>query len=156
MKQRILIRSAILFFFLTGLFLQTLAYAESCEKVVQAVNARLSSGIDEQELTEILRSLNMTNNKRLPPKFVNKHEAWSQGWKPGSDLWSVSALRGSSMGGDHFKNLEARLPDNQWREADLDYKGGYRGGKRLIFSRDGERFVTVDHYKTFMEVPACR
>jgi hypothetical protein len=87
MKQRILIRSAILFFFLTGLFLQTLAYAESCEKVVQAVNARLSSGIDEQELTEILRSLNMTNNKRLPPKFVNKNEARSQGWRHGMDLW---------------------------------------------------------------------
>jgi guanyl-specific ribonuclease Sa len=60
------------------------------------------------------------------------------------------------MGGDHFKNLEGRLPDIQWREADLDYKGGHRGGKRLILSQDGKRFVTVDHYKTFMEVPACR
>jgi len=156
MKQRILPGSAILLLFLTGLFLQTQAYAESCEKVVHAVNVRLSSGIDRQELIKMLRSLNMTNNKKLPPTFVNKQEARSQGWKPGKDLWSVSALRGSSIGGDHFKNLEGRLPDNKWREADLDYKGGHRGGKRLIFSRDGERFVTVDHYKTFMEVPACR
>jgi len=156
MKQRILTGSAILLLFLTGLFLQTQAYAESCEKVVHAVNVRLSSGIDRQELIKMLRSLNMTNNKKLPPTFVNKQEARSQGWKPGKDLWSVSALRGSSIGGDHFKNLEGRLPDNKWREADLDYKGGHRGGKRLIFSRDGERFVTVDHYKTFMEVPACR
>lgn len=156
MKQRILTGSAILFFFLIGLFLQTQAYAESCEKVVHAVNARLSAGIDEQELTKILRSLNMTNNKKLPPTFVNKREARSQGWKPGKDLWSVSALRGLSIGGDHFKNLEGRLPENKWREADLDYKGGHRGGKRLIFSRFEERFVTVDHYKTFMEVPACR
>jgi len=156
MKQPILIRSAILILLLTGIFLHAPAYAGSCEKVVHAVNVRLTQAIDEQELVEISRSLNQTNNKKLPHKFVNKKEARSMGWKPGKDLWSVSALRGSSMGGDHFKNLEGRLPNNKWREADLDYKGGRRGGKRLVFSRDGERFVTVDHYKTFTEVPACR
>lgn len=156
MKIRILTGSAVLLLFLTGYFLQTLAYAESCESVVQAVNKRLSTGIDEQELIGILRNLNRTKSKRLPPTFVNKQEARSLGWKPGKDLWSVSALRGSIIGGDHFKNLEGRLPDKKWREADLDYKGGHRGGKRLIFSGDGQRFVTVDHYKTFMEVPACR
>ena len=43
-----------------------------------------------------------------------------------------------------------------WREADLDYKGGRRGAKRLVFSNDGRRMVTVDHYDTFTEVPACR
>jgi len=68
----------------------------------------------------------------------------------------MSALRGSSIGGDRFQNREGRLSDNQWREADLDYKGGRRGAKRLIFSQDGKRFVTVDHYRTFMEVPQCR
>jgi ribonuclease T1 len=148
--------SAILLLFLTSLFLQAQAYAESCEKVVHTANAQFSVGIDEQELTKILRNLNMTNNKSLPPTFLNKQEARSQGWKPGKDLWSVTALRGSSIGGDHFNNREGRLPDGKWREADLDYKGGHRGGKRLIFSRDGKRFVTVDHYQTFMEVPACR
>jgi len=50
MKQRILTGSAILFLLLTGLFLQAEAYAESCEKVVHAVNVRLPTGIDEQEL----------------------------------------------------------------------------------------------------------
>ena len=68
----------------------------------------------------------------------------------------MSTLRGSSIGGDRFRNLEGRLPDKKWREADLDYKGGHRGAKRLVFSWDGERFVTVDHYNTFVEVPACR
>jgi ribonuclease T1 len=156
MKIRILTGSAILLLLLVGFFLQTLAYAESCEKVVHAVNMRLSTGIDEQELIGILRNLNRTKYKRLPPTFVNKQEARSLGWKPGKDLWSVRALRGSSIGGDHFKNREGRLPDKKWREADLDYKGGHRGGKRFIFSGDGQRFVTVDHYKTFTEVPACR
>ena len=94
---------------LTCFFLQTQAYAESCEKIVHAVNVRLSPGIDEQELIEISPQPEQTNNKKLPPKFVTKKEARSQGWKPGKDLWSVSALRGSSIGGDHFKNLEGRL-----------------------------------------------
>ena len=49
-----------------------------------------------------------------------------------------------------------QLPYGQWREADLDYKGGHRGAKRLIFSREGRRFVTVDHYRTFTEIPACQ
>jgi hypothetical protein len=26
----------------------------------------------------------------------------------------------------------------------------------LLFSNDGIRMVTVDHYKTFREVPSCR
>jgi ribonuclease T1 len=156
MKKRILIYAAIFLLLLSGVFLHAQAYAESCEKVVHAVNVQLSPRIDEQELIEIIHSLNQTNNKKLPEKFINKQEAKSRGWKPGKDLWSVSALRGSSMGGDHFRNMEGRLPNNKWREADLDYKGGHRGGKRLIFSHDEMRFVTVDHYKTFTEVPACR
>ena len=156
MKKRIPIRPVVFLFLLIGLALPAQVYAESCEKVVHAVNIRLSSGINEPELIEILRSLNQTNNKKLPSKFVNKNEARLRGWKPGRDLWSVGSLRGASMGGDHFRNMEGRLPNNKWREADLDYKGGHRNAKRLIFSRDGERYVTVNHYKTFTEVPACR
>lgn len=155
MVRRVVTWSAFLVF-LAILFLQTQAYAESCEKMVRALNLRLASRLDEQELVEILRSLNSTNNNRLPPKFVSKREARSQGWKAGTDLWSVGALKGSSIGGDRFKNLEGKLPDKKWREADLDYKGGHRGGKRLVFSRNGERFLTVDHYRTFVEVPPCQ
>lgn len=155
MIRKIVIRSAIILFVLCP-FLLTEAYAQSCEKVVRDVNVRLSPKIDEQELIEIIRTLNRTNNKKLPAKFLKKQEARTRGWKPGKDLWSVSALRGSSIGGDRFRNLEGRLPDQKWREADLDYKGGHRGGKRLVFSRDGVRFVTVDHYKIFTEVPPCR
>ncbi len=157
MVRRVGIASVILVLLLgLALFPCTRAHAESCETVARAVNDRLSAKVDPQELIEILHSLNRSNNKKLPPKFVTKQEARSKGWKPGKDLWSVSALRGSSIGGDRFKNLEGRLPDRKWREADLDYKGGRRGGKRLLFSKEGQRFVTVDHYRTFVEVPACR
>ncbi len=149
------IPSAILILFLCP-FLLTETYAQSCEKIVRDVNVRLSPRIDEQELIDIIRHLNNTNNKKLPIKFVNKQTARSRGWKPGKDLWSVAALRGSSIGGDRFQNREGWLPDQKWREADLDYKGGRRGGKRLVFSQNGKRLVTVDHYKTFMAVPPCR
>ena len=145
-----------IFFLAASLLLVVQAQGQPCEQVVAALNARLSPGIDQQELVDLLRLLDSTNNARLPSKFVTKREARSLGWTPGKDLWSVSALRGSSIGGDRFNNLEGRLPDKKWREADLDYKGGHRGVKRLIFSQDGKRFVTVDHYKTFAKVPACR
>ncbi len=139
-----------------GFCMQQQAHAESCEKVVHEFNSRISPRIDEQELVEIIRSLNSTGNRKLPYRFVTKQQARSQGWKPGQDLWSVRALKGSSMGGDRFNNREGRLPDKKWREADLDYKGGHRGGKRLVFSTDGTRSVTVNHYKSFNEVPSCQ
>jgi len=155
MMQKIVIVST-LFLLIVFPFTHQKVYAEPCRTVVHAVNAQLLSKIDERELTETLQSLNSTNNKKLPPRYVTKREALSQGWKPGKDLWSVGTLRGSSIGGDKFNNREERLPRKKWREADLDYKGSHRGGKRLIFSSDGDRFVTVDHYKTFVEVPSCR
>lgn len=138
------------------IFNETVVCAASCEKVVGHLNAGLSRPIDEKELVEMLRRLNATGNKTLPDKFITKKEALALGWKPGKDLWSVKILRGSSIGGDRFGNYERRLPDKHWREADLDYKGGRRGGKRLVFSSDGQRMITVDHYATFTEVPSCR
>lgn len=104
----------------------------------------------------MLRALNQTS--RLPPAFLTKKQARKQGWRPGMDLWEVKSLRGMSIGGDLFRNREGKLADGNrsWREADLDYKGGHRGAKRIVFSDDGKRMVTVDHYKTFREVPACQ
>lgn len=147
---------AFLLVFAFCVFFVTLAHAASCEKVVRHLHAGLSASIDERELVEILRTLNDTGNKKLPGKFMSKKEARSYGWKPGKDLWSAKILRGASIGGDRFGNYERRLPVKQWREADLDYKGGRRGSKRLVFSTDGQRMITVDHYATFTEVPPCR
>jgi ribonuclease T1 len=139
-----------------SLFLVAHVQATSCEEVASMINTQLSSKIDAPELADVLRTLNHTGYMKLPSKFVTKYEARSRGWKPGSDLWSINNLKGSSIGGDSFKNLEGRLPKSRLHEADLDYKGGHRGGKRLVFSQDGRRFVTVDHYRTFIEIPPCR
>ncbi|MDH3237450.1 MAG: ribonuclease [Deltaproteobacteria bacterium] len=143
---------------LAGLSCNPGARAEPCESAVHALNGRLSPGIDEKELVSVLQSLAASSNRKLPPNFVTKGQARKRGWRPGRDLWEMPDLRGKSIGGDRFQNREGNLPDGgrRWREADLDYKGGKRGAKRLVFSDDGRRMVTVDHYQTFTEVPACR
>lgn len=135
---------------------QPAAFAASCREAAQALNQRLQPKIDEAELAGMLDALNESRNAQLPGKFVTKRQAQQAGWRPGRDLWRVPVLGGKSIGGDRFGNREGRLPRGDWREADLDYQGGHRGAKRLLFSRDGLRSVTVDHYQTFAEVPPCR
>ena len=91
---------------------------------------------------------------QLPGRFIAGTQAEKQGWKPGADLCKTAP--GKSIGGERFLNRERRLPDKPeriYREADLDYACGPRGAKRLVFSNDGLRFVTVDHYRSFHEVP---
>lgn len=126
--------------------------AASCQSVAEGLNRQLRPGTSASELTEILSSLNQQG--RLPAKFVTKREAQAAGWRPGSSLWQSQP--GKSIGGDRFGNRENRLPRGQYQEADLDYQGGKRGAKRIVFSKNGPRFITVDHYQTFTEVAACQ
>ncbi len=145
--------------FIIALFFSATLHAATCEQVARDFNRTMSPKIDEKELTNALQYLNKSRNTALPAKFVTKREAQSAGWRPGKDLWSVPSLSGRSIGGDHFGNREGRLPNaakRKWKEADLDYKGGKRGAKRLVFSNDGLRMVNVDHYATFREVPSCQ
>lgn len=129
---------------------------QSCEVVLAKFNkTELKSPLEDVgQLIEIIRSLN--KNNRLPRYFVTKQEASALGWQPGTPFNQISALKGKSIGGDRFGNYEKRLPKGQWQEADLDYKGGKRNAKRLVFSRDGERYVTVNHYDSFTKVPVCQ
>lgn len=143
---------------LAGLFLSDPCHAASCETVVNDLNDRIDPKVETEELVDILRTLNETKNRNLPSKFITKKEASRAGWKPGASLWSVNGLRGKSIGGDRFGNYEKKLPNGnrKWREADLDYHGGRRGSKRIVFSNDGLRMITVDHYQTFREVRSCQ
>ncbi len=128
-----------------------------CLAAAGSLNRALPQKINEAELADILTVLNRSGNRELPAKFVTKAQARKAGWKPGDDLWSYRALKGKSIGGDRFMNREKRLPagERSWRELDLDYRGGPRGAKRMVFASDGLRFVSVDHYRTFFEVPPC-
>lgn len=90
----------------------------------------------------------------LPDNYITKREAENLGWnsKEGN-LWQVAP--GMSIGGSRFGNYEGALPDKEGRqyyECDIDYDGGYRGAKRIIYSDDGLIFYTEDHYKTFEQL----
>jgi len=132
--------------------------AETCEATVKKLNQSLDPRIDAEELVVILRTLNETGNQKLPAKFVTKNQAKKMGWKPGRDLWESKNLVGKSIGGDIFSDREGQLPRGKrvWREADLDYRGGRRGPKRIVYSNDGLRVITVNHYRTFTEVLPCQ
>lgn len=91
---------------------------------------------------------------RLPQNYITKRDAQDLGWdsKKGN-LWDVAP--GMSIGGSRFGNYEGALPEKEGRkyfECDIDYEGGYRGGKRLVYSDDGLIFYTEDHYNTFEQL----
>lgn len=90
----------------------------------------------------------------LPDNYISKKEAQALGWdsKKGN-LDEVAP--GKSIGGSHYGNYEGQLPKKDGRkyyECDLEYEGGYRGAKRLVYSNDGLVFYTEDHYKTFEQL----
>ncbi len=90
----------------------------------------------------------------LPDNYLTKNEAYDLGWDPDEgNLWDVA--EGMSIGGDKFGNREGLLPKEdgrQYYECDIDYEGGYRNGKRIVFSNDGLIYYTEDHYESFEEI----
>lgn len=85
----------------------------------------------------------------LPPNYLTKDEANALGWDAEKgNLWEVTDEM--SIGGDRFSNREGLLPeDRTYFECDIDYQGGYRGAKRLVYSDDGWIYYTADHYDSF-------
>lgn len=92
--------------------------------------------------------------EHLPDNYLTKQEARDLGWdSEKGNLWDVA--EGMSIGGDKFGNREGLLPKEkgrQYYECDIDYEGGYRNGKRIVFSNDGLIFYTEDHYESFEEI----
>ena len=90
----------------------------------------------------------------LPDNYLTKNEAYDLGWDPDEgNLWDVAD--GMSIGGDKFGNREGLLPKEsgrQYYECDIDYEGGYRNGKRIVYSNDGLIYYTDDHYESFEEI----
>lgn len=90
----------------------------------------------------------------LPANYLTKKEARELGWVANEgNLWEVAP--DMSIGGDYFGNFEELLPEASGRdyyEADIEYEGGHRNAKRLVFSDDGLYFYTDDHYETFDEI----
>jgi ribonuclease T1 len=136
--------------FALSLLWSSFGLAATCQQVAQTIAQQ--KPISATELTTILNSLNQ--KQRLPEQFVTKKQAKSAGWQPGESLWI--ALPGKSMGGDRLGNREERLPEGRYFEADLDYQGKKRNAKRFVYQITGPRYITTDHYATFIEVPPCQ
>lgn len=91
--------------------------------------------------------------EELPPNYITKNEAEDLGWQSGKgNLWEVAY--GMSIGGDRFGNREGLLPEGEeYRECDIDYQGGYRDAKRIVYSIDDyDIYYTEDHYESFEQV----
>lgn len=95
---------------------------------------------------------------QLPPNFITKREAQNLGWNSREgNLGQVAP--GYSIGGDFFGNYEENpdLPKGKkWAECDINFQGAFRGGERLVFSRDGLIYYTQDHYTHFSQVLVFR
>ncbi len=87
----------------------------------------------------------------LPANYITKNEARDLGWVSSEgNLWDVAP--GMSIGGDRFGNYEGLLPEGSYRECDVNYAGGFRGGERLIYGSDGSVWYTNDHYESFTQL----
>lgn len=78
---------------------------------------------------------------KLPGNFYTKN-----------DRVSYTSQNKASVGGDRFYNREGILPNAAGRtftECDIDYKGGNRNSKRIVYSSDWLIFYTSDHYASF-------
>jgi len=99
----------------------------------------------------IVDSLRQTG--KLPSNYVNKDVAVLNGWKPGKALNNY--VSGGQLGGDVFKNTTNVLPNapgRVWYEADVGLNNtmarSKQPGSRLLYSNDGQMYITTDHYKT--------
>ena len=133
-----------------ALLLPTVALAKTI--VVDAADYEISKDGWYDGMEEV--AIYLTFFDKLPGNYITKREAQNLGWdNRKGNLWSVA--EGCSIGGDRFGNYEGILPDQKgrkWTECDIDFDGGYRNGKRVVFSNDGLIYYTGDHYQTFDEV----
>lgn len=91
---------------------------------------------------------------KLPGNFITKREAENLGWEASKgNLWEVTEKK--SIGGDRFGNREGLLPNTngrKWFECDIDYEGGFRNEKRIVYSSDGLIYYTGNHYESFTQL----
>lgn len=111
-------------------------------------SSNFSGNIDE--LTNEDTVINyVKSNHRLPDYYITKGEARKQGWVASKgNLCDV--LPGRAIGGDTFSNREKTLPSgNKYFEADVNYNCGNRNADRIVFTKNGEVWLTKNHYKSF-------
>lgn len=115
--------------------------------------ADVENSFDENSIQRLTNEVNVISyvksNHKLPDFYITKSKAKSQGWIPSQgNLCEV--LPGKAIGGDKFSNREQQLPKGeQYYEADVNYNCGNRGADRIVFTKNGEVWLTKNHYKSF-------
>ena len=117
----------------------------------QERNSSESSG-NIDELTEEKMVIDYVKaNRKLPDYYITKGEARSRGWIA-SEGNLCDVLPGRAIGGDKFSNREKTLPTGaQYFEADVNYNCGRRNADRIVFTKNGDVWLTHDHYKSFQK-----
>lgn len=113
-----------------------------------AKTAAFSGNIDELTAENTVIKYVKTH-KKLPDYYITKGEARNLGWVASKgNLCEV--LPGRAIGGDTFSNREKLLPrGEQYFEADVNYQCGNRNADRIIFTKNGEVWLTKNHYRSF-------
>ncbi len=109
-----------------------------------------SNGNSIEELTNDDKVISyVKSHHKLPEYYITKSEAKSKGWIAAKgNLCEV--LQGKAIGGDKFSNREKSLPKGeQYYEADVNYNCGNRGADRIVFTKNGDVWLTKNHYKSF-------
>lgn len=112
-----------------------------------------STSSSAQEIDELTNEKTVIDyvkqNHKLPDYYITKSEARNRGWIA-SEGNLCDALPGRAIGGDKFSNREKQLPKGaQYFEADVNYNCGRRGADRIVFTKNGDVWLTHDHYKSF-------
>lgn len=117
-------------------------------KVNEAESSSLQQSVDQLTAEKTVISY-VKQNHRLPDYYITKNEARKQGWNPSKgNLCEV--LPGHAIGGDKFSNREKTLPQGEkYFEADVNYHCGNRNADRIIFTKNGDVYLTKNHYKSF-------
>lgn len=117
------------------------------------VSKASKSQSDRQAIDELTKENTVISyvkqNHQLPDYYITKNEAKKSGWNPSQgNLCEV--LPGKAIGGDYFGNREGKLPKGvKYFEADVNYSCGNRNGDRIVFTKNGEVYLTKNHYKSF-------
>lgn len=113
---------------------------------------KVYEGNSIQDLTNEVKVINyVKSNHELPEYYITKIEARKQGWVA-SEGNLCDVLPGKAIGGDKFSNREKTLPSGkQYFEADVNYNCGRRNADRIVFTKNGDVWLTHDHYKSFQK-----
>lgn len=127
-------------------------HSEKVEQNTSANNNYRSSNSSIDELTAEKVVINYVKEHRnLPEYYITKSEAKRNGWVASKgNLCDV--LPGRAIGGDHFTNREGNLPKSEkYFEADVNYNCGRRNADRIVYTKNGDVYLTKDHYKSFQK-----